>query len=494
MSTPDGTRQTLRIIYGRASLDKVGNGQTKSVDSQLLDEINRADRDGVEIATGGTGPRGTFRDDGISASRFAKGKVREEWLKVMALIHSDTTIPGDELAVWDISRSTRDRAMWAQLIGALIMAEMLLLVDGKRHDPSDPDDGFMLDLGAAMAFRDSAKLSKNLNKAVRHRAAEGMPSGPIPYGYRMTFDDKGNKTGRVVHPEEGPIVQECARRILDGETATAIAEDLNARGLVASRGGRWTGNIVVKLVGRPCFARIVSFQGKPMPEVIGQWPELISVADHRELVAKFTAPDRLAVRNGKHSRHLGSGIYECGRCGGRCRTVSRSAKEGHRIAYSCRTAFCVNRPAAEVDAVVAAIVVARLADPGLLAALAASGDDPAVAAAARDAAVLALRLDQAREMAALGDLPLASLAAMERAIGPRLAAAKDRGTPRHVPATVLAMAGPSAAERWAAAPMPLRREVLAALVRVVIDPTTRRGVAAMGTHTAEELCVTITPR
>lgn len=500
-TAPNSARQTLRIIYGRASTDKRSEGLTKSVNSQLSDEIKRADAEGVRIAAGGTGPRGTFRDDGISASRFTN-KTREEWMEVMALIHSGDVMPGDELAVWNIGRGTRDRPVWAQLMGALITAGMMLLVDGKRHDPSDPDDGFMLDLMAALAFRESAKISKDLRKSVRERVADGRPSGPMPFGYRQTFDEKGKPLGRKAHPTESLIVKEMVRRFLKGDTAIGIAVDLNRRGVAASRGGAWTGSMVVKIIERPVYARIVIHQGAPVADVVGKWPALVTMGQHRAVVAKLRDPARLTVRNGSHVRHLVTGWGRCC-CGAPLRTASREGrKDGARtITYRCSVISTrgqagehVTRDAAAVDELVTRAAIARLRDPNLIAALAAAADDGGVAAAAaEEAATLSERLDQARGSFAAGALPLDSLTAIESAVGPRLAAARAASVARHTPGTVVDLAGPDAAANWQRAPLAVRREVARRILTVTILPTTLRGIAAIGKTSAADLCVTIEP-
>lgn len=146
------------VLYGRTSNDA---SDGKSVDDQLSVLRKWARDTGRTVVA-------ELRDDGVSASRFAgKRKKRPDWQQAMELIADDAT---DELAVWEISRSSRDRSVWAALIAACIDHDVDLAVDGKVHDPADPDDGFMLDLGAAMAVRESALTSKRTRRAVASRA------------------------------------------------------------------------------------------------------------------------------------------------------------------------------------------------------------------------------------------------------------------------------------------------------------------------------------
>jgi DNA invertase Pin-like site-specific DNA recombinase len=69
-----GTRRA--VIYGRVSQDR---SEGKSVDDQLAECRAWAQREGWQVIV-------EHRDDGISASRYANGKVRPGWQSVMDLI------------------------------------------------------------------------------------------------------------------------------------------------------------------------------------------------------------------------------------------------------------------------------------------------------------------------------------------------------------------------------------------------------------------------
>ncbi|MCX6464732.1 MAG: recombinase family protein [Pseudonocardiales bacterium] len=94
------------VLYGRTSLDR---SEGRSVDDQLAELRRWATREGVEVVA-------ECRDDGISASRFARGKARPGWQQVLDVLAGGQV---DSLAVWEISRSTRDRSVWAALVAGL---------------------------------------------------------------------------------------------------------------------------------------------------------------------------------------------------------------------------------------------------------------------------------------------------------------------------------------------------------------------------------------
>ena len=191
-------------------------GDAKSVAQQLDVLCGLAVREGVQVVA-------VFRDDGISASSFAHGAVREGWVQTMEVIASGRV---DELWVWEVSRATRDRAVYAALIGACTVEDVKITVNGRVHDPNDPDDAFMLDLGAALAVKESALTSKRIRRDVAARAAQGRPHGRIPYGYQREYDPHtGALLRQVPDPATAPLVRELARRVLAGEALYRLAAE-----------------------------------------------------------------------------------------------------------------------------------------------------------------------------------------------------------------------------------------------------------------------------
>jgi site-specific DNA recombinase len=194
------------LLYARVSRVSPGQGGAegaKSVDDQLAELRAEASRQGWTAV-------GEYRDDGISASRYS-GKARPAWQRVMVALTEGEV---DVLSVWEISRATRDRPVWAALLAACQEGKIQIATGGKLHDPNDPDDGFMLDLQAALAVRESATTSKRVLRAVRSRAAEGRPHGKLAYGYRIEYDsDTGRPKGRVLDPDTAPVVREIVKRL-----------------------------------------------------------------------------------------------------------------------------------------------------------------------------------------------------------------------------------------------------------------------------------------
>jgi DNA invertase Pin-like site-specific DNA recombinase len=512
--TVSTTLRTQRVaLYGRTSDDE---SEGRSVDDQLRELRRWADQAGRKVIA-------ELRDDGVSASRYAGRKGRPDWQRAMELI---TTRQIDELAVWEVSRSTRDRAVWSALVAACVENGVNLAVDGKVHDPADPDDGFMLDLGAALAVREVAMLSKRVRRAVNSRAAAGRPHGSVPFGYRRVINpETGAVEGRELHPQQAPIVAEIVRRLLDREPADAIAADLNRRGVPVPTGNRWLGRqlrpITIRhpehpvaveiaerlaageqpmriaddlnrrdvpkptptrwrggnlriLALRPTYAGLRVHHGDVLDGVQATWPPIITEVQHYALVKMFGTPERDKFRNPTHVKHLGVGLYRCGRdgCDGRMRVVVQGGGRPNR--YDCRECHKISRHQAPVDALVEAVILARLSQPDALAALY-GHDDTAVQEAAREAARLRAKIADARKAWEDDRLSLESFTAMESALRPKIAEAERRARPRELPPAVATTIGADAAQRWAAASIGTRRGVLDALMTVTLLPVGRGG-------------------
>lgn len=455
------------VLYGRTSDDE---SEGRSVDDQLAELRRWAHATGRAVVA-------ELRDDGISASRYSKRrKARPDWQQAMELIAGRRT---DELAVWEVSRSTRDRAVWSALIAACIENGVEIAVDGKVHDPADADDGFMLDLGAALAVREVAMLSKRVRRAVESRAAAGKPAGTVPYGYRRVIDpETGRTVGRDLHLEQAPVVADIVRRLLAREPADRIAADLNERGIPTGTGKRWRGGNLRILALRPTYAGLRVHRGQVLDGVRGTWPPIISEAQHLQLVEMFADPARDKFRNPTHAKHLGTGIYRCGRegCDGRMRVVAQSSGKDGLVrpqAYSCRACFRVSRVQEPVDLMVEKVLCKWLERPEVLAEYV--GDDPTAAEAAEEVARLKRKLREARQAWDDDLISLDDYADMKARTEPKIRAAEERARPRHLPAAVLEVAGPDAERRWRAQPIEQRRAIVAAIVDVVILPAHRAG-------------------
>src|SRR4051794_10474213 len=319
---PDPPRQAspmLRVVlYARVSklsaTDRA-RGDAKSVDQQLDLLTALADRERVQVVA-------VHRDDGISASAFARGKVREGWQEVMGLIVSGGV---DEVWMWEQSRSTRDRPVYAALMAACEAQDVKISLNGRVLDPSDPDDAFHLDLGNALAVRESAMTAKRLRRDVAARAAKGQPSGRIPYGYRRRYDEYTHAViAQEPCPTTAPIVRELAQRVLAGEALYRLASHMTERRMPSPETWRhrrqgetdfwrpWRPDQVRDVLLSPSVAgQRVHRGGRPDEMIVpGRWEPLVSADDYAALKAKLTDPRRRSWTDAS-AKYLLTGLAVC---------------------------------------------------------------------------------------------------------------------------------------------------------------------------------------
>lgn len=443
-------------IYTRVSQDSRGAG--RSVAEQEAECRTWADREGWQVEA-------VWCDNDISASKYSK-KTRPGWKALTDRLERGGI---DVLIVWEPSRATRDRRVWAALAAICEEQGVRFGCNGRVYDLEDPDDAFQLDLFFALATRESGATRKRVLRSTRAAAAVGRPHGRVPFGYRRTYREgrQGPElVAQVEHEDQAPIVREVARRVMAGEALYAVAGDLNSRGVPAPRGAAWEPTQLRRLCVNPTYIGKRTHKGQVVGD--GQWPAILDERTHYACVGRLTDPARRS-NAGRGARHLLSGLARCGTCDG---PMVVQKNRGH-LAYLCRQGFHVSRKQDLVDDLVEGVVIARLSRPDLLQVLAADrGDDQAVQAAS-EAQEKQARLEGFYDAAARGELTPQALARIEAALLPEIASAQRRARPVATSPLLQEVSGPDAEPRWAGLSLEQRREVIGILCEVRIDPAGR---------------------
>ncbi len=308
------------LIYCRISLDTAG--KELGVQRQQTDAEKLCAARGWDVA-------GVYADNNISA---ANGAHRPGYADLLAAVERGD---GNVIIVYHLSRLWRNRRERAEGIETLKARRVSIVsVKGPDFDLSSAYGQAMADLlGAFDTMESSVKAERMRSKIEQTALAGGQMAGGIrPYGYALTYkviSGDGEKqrrriTGVSVDPVEGPIVEECARRVLAGESIASITRGLNDRGILTSEGNRWNRTTLRRML---CSARI-SGRREYIPRnsytttrpLVGEivstesdWPAIISVEDSDRIRALLTRPDRRLTTGGARTRLL-SGLLHCGRC------------------------------------------------------------------------------------------------------------------------------------------------------------------------------------
>src|SRR6188768_4169687 len=103
---------------------------------------------------------------------------------------------------------------------------------------------FVVTIFAALAQAEREVIGERTKAAMSHMKAQGLLVGAVPFGFDLGAD------GRTLVPNggEAAIVAEVRAADAAGASFSAIARDLNARGILTKRGRKWTHTQVGNLI------------------------------------------------------------------------------------------------------------------------------------------------------------------------------------------------------------------------------------------------------
>lgn len=441
-------------IYARISQD--ADGTALGVQRQVDDCTKEAARRGWEVTA-------RYVDNDVSATR---SKVRPQYARMIDAVTSGQL---DALIVWDVDRLTRTPRELEDVIDLADRYKLQLANVGGDIDLSTPQGRMTARIKGSVARHETDQQSRRLKRKFEEKAHNGEPHGFTPYGFQRTRDDAG-ATKDVHHPEHAPIVAEAARRFLGGESLRGICQDFNARNVHGPRAATWSSTVLRQILQRPTNAGLRAHRGV----VVGKAnvEPIYSEDTHHQLKALFDDPARKNSYIGNTPVHLLSSIALCGLCGStmrRLRGIVNGTGKQQPPAYSCKSCFRIRRKQSLVDTVVTEHVLARLQQPDALAAIAA-GDPGRVKAAEDLARALEARLAIAADQFADGIIDGTQHARISLKLRPQIDDAR-RTVADSLPHTSLAgLMGHGAADRWDAAPLEIRRQIVQALMTVTILP------------------------
>jgi len=328
-------------------------------------------------------------------------------------------------------------------------------------------------------------------------AAEGRwLGGKRPFGWELgknpvgdgdpMLDEDGDPVKGILGlcPAEAEALATAHRDVLDGATVAGIARDWNERGITTSKGQRWRGAEVGRVLRRARNAGLMEYQGQVGGAA--QWPAVVDEATWRAVVAYLDAPGRKTTP-GPARKHLLSFIATCGLCGGPVFVSSTSGaaerRRGCRTVYRCRadTRGHVARDQAAVDDLIRRLVIGRLSQEDAADLLVPDRRDE-LAALNREASGIEELMAADRRLQQEGLLTELEFAGGRRRHQARLARIRQQIADAGQADVLAQLVAPEASqerreaavrEKWAKLGLDRRRAVVAALMTVAIMPATR---------------------
>ncbi len=404
--------------YGRRSVLDARQG--KSVGEQ--EAVYRADCDehGWEASA-------YYVDDGVSASRYARG-VREGWPDLLSALRDGK---GDLLWLWDASRGGRELEAWASFLTLCRTLGILIYVSthGRTYDMARPVDWETLAYDGVRSTADSDKKSLDVRRGMRGSAKAGRPHGPVTYGYRRVYGSRRE----LLAQEPDPVASTAVKLIIDGlahgKPSNMIIRELDDQGIPAPKGGEW-GHSTIRSI-----ATNEAYLGKRLhngARYDAMWPALV---DESTFYAAQGTINQKRDEKGRYGRpnavrHLLSYLAECDVC----KKHLRAIKQRGRYYYTCPVRHATT-VLDTVEEYVTRLTVARLAREDIAATLL-RPDDTVMLAARQEVEVLNVRLGEASAAYAKGRLSIDRLSEIEAELLPRLDAAQKRAETVSLPLAI----------------------------------------------------------
>lgn len=342
----------------------------------------------------------------------------------------------------------------------------------------------------AMARAEWERMVERQQAAKRRNRDAGIrQAGGRPFGYRLDERDArgyqipGVSKGLVVVESEAEAVRAAYADVLAGVSLQAIARRWNKAGLRTARtGGEWTSVQVRRVLCNPAYAGLIEYQGS---SVRARWDPIIGEDVYKAVRALITSPER-RISPGPKPKWLLTGVLICGVCGSRYFSVRvGGSSAGHGRAYACasvaknpggpKAGWHLTRNVALLDEYVEWVVLELLSKPEVVAALN-TGPEVDMAALEARRSALNTELDEIaaergltpRQKAKASEGPIAELDEIDKQIAEALHRDRLPEFTGNDPAKVWA-------ELKAAGNIERMRAVVRMLVRVRVNPTTRRG-------------------
>jgi len=434
------------LIYCRISADN-----TDAADPRATRGVNRQEADCRRIAAArGWQIVGVHIDNDLSASRYAR-KARPEWARLVERLQSGDA---DALIAYSLDRLTRQPAELDTLIKLAEGGVKIEQVVGEIN-LAQPEGVLLGRMMVGVAEHEVEIVRRRQMAKKAHDRANGRQTIPVRvFGYR-----KGSpKDWKRKDPKEARIVAGMVADAIAGKSCTAIARDLNARGIKTVAGTVFQSAGVKKIIPNPRIAGLMAYKGEIIEGVEVEWDAIITPRDWRktcEAVAK-----RSTGRRGGERKAPISGRVRCKSCNLIMHREGRAYRCKMREGVGCGRSIAKD----QLDRHVETLVIEALGRNRIIANIKRRGKP------ATDLDDLKERRHQLALAFGQKRIELKTWQEVAADLDRRIEAAeRDAGTPISRSA-IEAVASSTLGKRWPNLPMKTRQEIIALVIdRIEID-------------------------
>lgn len=385
-------------VYSRASDDPEDTGT--SVDSQSGFGLRLGERHGCQVTE--------YSDNNRSASWYAK-KGRPDFERMLRDIEAGRL---DYAWFWTVNRSQRDLGVFVHLRDLCRRKGVGIIIKSRVFNLSDPSDLRMLGTDAVNGEVQSIEISENTRAGIALAASRGKPHGPLTYGYRRIYDERGKYIEQLPKEPQASVAAEIITFVANGKPLSWIKRDLERRRILTPTGkSKWRTATIRSIAMNKAYIgiRVHRSADGTVTETPDAWPAIVKPEVFYKARNILTQPERVTVKPGR-GVHLLSWVVHC-KCGEPLVTKDSGGpkRKGrvNRRRYACAES-CSSIIADELDKFVMTVIDVYLARPDVQAYLAAAQADDAVSTAARaEAARLRGEIESYKKLAESGQLDAA---------------------------------------------------------------------------------------
>lgn len=258
-----------------------------------------ATREGYEIVA-------VEADPGISGRTFDRPAVQ----RVMGMIEAGEA---DVIVTWKWSRISRSRRDWALAADRVERAGGRIESATEAIDTSTSTGRLARGVMVEFAAFESERIGDVWREAHARRVAAGRPANGKPrFGYAYDREQKLH----VPDPVTGPVLAECYRRYLAGDSVYTLVRWLNAEGIKTAAGygtgpnkGTWSPHSLRRVLDSGFGAGLITVHGERLP---GAHEPVITEHEWARYLRR--REERRVRRRTERSEYLLSGLVRC-HCG-----------------------------------------------------------------------------------------------------------------------------------------------------------------------------------
>ncbi|TRX49765.1 recombinase family protein [Corynebacterium guaraldiae] len=261
--------------------------------------------------------------------------------------------PGDKewdtLVAWKLDRLARNSINMHRLFGWIQDHDKQLVCISDNLDLTTWVGRMVASVIAGVAEGELEAIRERVTASKKKLRAQGRwAGGTPPYGYRVAERDNGGGYELEIDPEAYEILREIVERFINGDSANAIVEDLNRRGVTSPRdrmngtntGIQWSSQAVRRMLGSRTLLGWTTHEGRPVLDPEGKpilkAPPVVTNEEYEQLQATLQGRRWAKVAKDRTSPLLG--VLECWHCGARMyhRRARNKASGGYYCSAGCK--------------------------------------------------------------------------------------------------------------------------------------------------------------